>query len=120
MKQIWTSTKDSLPPEGIYVLVHLNKNNWGDSSDQEGVYFKTAKLTKGISEQDRKDMEKNLLPNPLERFYGGGSARRSEVYKNCDQHANNRVPYCWNGFGTDYFFGQEVDYWMPIPAIPKV
>ncbi len=29
---------------------------------------------------------------------------------------NNEKPYQWIGFGTDSFWGQEIDSWMEIPT----
>jgi hypothetical protein len=114
----WIPARISLPPEGVYVLVHLTKDNWFDESDQVGVKFKTAKLVKGISQRDREMMERGLLPNPLVLFYGGESSRRSKVIRNSDESGNNLRPYTWEGFGSDSFWGQEVDYWMHIAAVP--
>ena len=37
-----------------------------------------------------------------------------------DRHnPNNSKPYHWESFGPGSFFGQEVDYWMPIPTIEE-
>ena len=38
------SIKDKLPPENVYILIHLTKNNWIDSDDKEGKrYWKDKK-----------------------------------------------------------------------------
>jgi hypothetical protein len=32
---------------------------------------------------------------------------------------NNEKPYNWREFGPSSYFGQEVDYWMPLPNKPE-
>ncbi len=39
----WIKAADYLPPLGKYVLVHLTKDNWFDSTDQEGCKYKVVK-----------------------------------------------------------------------------
>lgn len=43
---MWTDVKDSLPPLGIYVLVHLKDQPWLDSTDPDGVFHDVVKLVK--------------------------------------------------------------------------
>lgn len=113
----WIDAKKRLPREGEYVLIHLTKDNWGDSSDEKGVYFKVAKLVKGISVTEREQMEAGKLPNPDHYFTGGKKTLRSKVYCWGDEEGNNRVPFAWSEFGVSKYWGQEVDYWMPIGGI---
>lgn len=39
---IWNSTKDTLPPEKRFVLIHVTKNNWISKDDPDGVYYTVA------------------------------------------------------------------------------
>ena len=121
----WISVNDELPPEGKYVLVHLTKDNWIDEGDQDGVYFKTAKLRKGISLQEREEMKRGERPDPNTfgyRFPGGVqqtvTSKRSATHGGEDEYGNNLRPYNWENFGPGDWFGQDVDYWMPIPPVP--
>jgi hypothetical protein len=115
----WKHVSDEMPEEGRYVLVRLMKDNWG-SKDQEGVYFKVCCLERGISMAERRKMAAGELPDPTEYYWSGDPAlrhesRRSNSYKSGDEHGNNQMPYRWQAFGPDAYFGQEVDYWMEIP-----
>ena len=108
----WISTKDSLPKEGKYVLGRHNRGTWIDGEDQENVNCVVVSLAKGISEKDRELMKQGKLPTVL---YQG--MKRHTVYIGADEHGNNRVPYNWETFGPDSFFGQEITHWMPITPI---
>ena len=121
---VWVDASKELPPEGEYVLIHLNKNNWHDSNDPMGVYFKVAKLERGISMADREKMKSGELPDPDSHSYimpNGilkiGISKRSETYTGADEYANNLRPYQWVDFGPGNYFGQEVDFWMRIPPL---
>lgn len=116
MKNQWIRTTDKLPPAGIYVLVHLVKDNWHDSEDPKGVYYDVAKLELGISLSDREKMKKGGLWDETFWHYDR-ECKRSQVFKGSDEHGNNLVSYSWRTFGTMDYFGQEVDYWMEILPI---
>ena len=60
--------------------------------------------------------------------YNGGNWRDNKDQENVDtvivkmradtpQH-NNKKDYSWTTFGPSNFFGQEMDYWMPLPKPP--
>jgi len=123
--QNWTAVSKELPPEGEYVLIHLNKNNWGDQSDPKGVYYKVAALEKGISLADREQMKAGELPDPadaigyieLDGRLKMSITKRSDTYAGADEGHNNERPYQWVEFGPGKYFGQEVDYWMRIPRL---
>ncbi len=34
-------------------------------------------------------------------------------------HGNNLMPYMWDEFGPDSFFGQSITHWMEIPSLLK-
>lgn len=108
---------DRLPEERKYVLVRLNKDNWKDSDDPEGVYYVVAKLVKGISIKDREAMKKGEIPCPMVKFRGEDTPRW-RIYKGGDEQGNNLVPYSWHPFGPGTFFGQEVIGWMDIEPFP--
>lgn len=122
----WISIKDKLPEEGKYVLARHNRGTWHDSTDQDNVNCVVVKLVKGISMEERKLMEDGKLPNPKEIsvHYDGSwnkpiytSSERCKIYKGEDEHGNNQVPYNWQMFGPDSFFGQTITHWMPIEPL---
>jgi hypothetical protein len=121
-KDPWVLVETALPPEGKYVLIHLTNNNWKDSSDPEGVYFKVAKMVKGISKTERVAMLAGDLPDPeVQSMSWNGETwelvahRRSAITTGEDEAGNNLRPYRWEEFGPGKRFGQEVDRWMHIP-----
>lgn len=122
----WISTKDRLPEEGKYVLARHNRGTWNDSTDQANVNCVVVKLVKGISMEERKLMENGELPSHKEGgvHYDGSwdkpiytNNERWRIYKSEDEHGNNQVPYNWQMFGPDSFFGQTITHWMPIEPL---
>mgnify|MGYP001616964946 CR=1 FL=1 len=121
----WISVEKLLPPEGEFVLVHLTLTNWGDGD--RGVYYKTAKLEKGISLEDREKMKDGKLPDPDEigyvmpdgKCWEPRIAKRSNRYRGADEYGNNKRPFQWVNHGPGNYFGQDVDYWMKIPPLPQ-
>jgi hypothetical protein len=97
------SVEDKLPKNKTYVLAHYSGRNWGDKD--EGQFWVVARFTRGISIEERK----NLFDTDS----------RKNIYKSEDEHFNNRKPYEWQTFGALSLFGQDVDYWMPLPIIKK-
>lgn len=112
----WIAVADRLPDENKYVLIHLKPEcvNWNDPADMTGVYFKVAKLVRGISLEERAAMRAGTIPNPVVLHH---MSRRSEIVTSADQTQNNLVPYLWATFGPGSFFGQYVDYWIEIPPL---
>lgn len=120
----WISVEEALPEDGKYVLIHLTKDNWHDSTDNFGVYCKVAKICRGISKEDREKMKRGEMedeesigwtyPNDIPTK---NVSKRSSVYMIGDESDNNHKPYSWKEFGICSFWGQEVDYWMPIPEL---
>ena len=117
----WISTKDRLPEDGKYVLARHNRGTWNDSTDQANVNCVVVKLVRGISIKEREKMKKGELPQTLEKSWclseGWGETERSRVYKAKDEEGNNQVPYNWQMFGPDSFFGQTITHWMPIEPL---
>lgn len=117
----WIYTKDELPIVGRYVLVHLVKTNWIDSTDPKGVYHDVAKMVKGISLEEREAMKNGDLPDADMNYRTNLSTgnpmmvTRSMTYTSADEGMNNERPYVWKTFGPSSYFGQEVDRWLPIP-----
>ena len=98
------SVETALPDDNEYVLIHLIKDNWGDSDDPHGKrYWKVAKFIKGISEKERAALSEN--------------DERKKTYSGCDEYGNNIMPFCWDSFGPDSYFGQEVDVWARLPIL---
>lgn len=117
----WISTKDSLPESGKYVLAKHSRGTWHDSDDQENVNAVVVKLVLGLSIDTREKMKQGqLLETSVEHWNlsdGYTENKRSNVYRSEDEHANNRVAFNWQQFGTDSFFGQDISHWMSIPLI---
>lgn len=117
----WISTKDKLPEEGKYVLARHNRGTWHDSTDQDNVNCVVVKLVRGISKEERELMKKGELPQTLGRGWclseGWTDTERSRVYKSEDEEGNNLVPYKWEEFGPDSFFGQTITHWMSIEPL---
>lgn len=118
---------ENLPEDGEYVLIHLAKDNWGDSDDKHGKrYWKVAKFLKGTSEKDREKMISGEMTDGVEVGYSCPTppgewirheSKRSSIYKKGDVHGNNLVPYAWEEFGPSSYFGQEVDIWARLPIL---
>lgn len=107
----WISVEDDLPNEGEDLLI------WIGSA-------KSARIRKGITEEERQKMRNGELPNPKNEYWCGSkgyvSIERSEIHKEEDIWGNNLVPYCWELDGGYTLFGQQVKYWMPLPEAPKM
>ncbi len=111
----WISVKDRLPEEGGEVLIYSTH------CQTHGIYV--ASISKGISEAEREKMRKGELPDPPSwgwcRADGWTATPRSKVYKGCDEHGNNKVPYAWS-HGPYNWNGQDVTHWMPLPKPPFI
>ncbi len=121
MNWIEIKSEKDLPKVGKYVLVRHNIGTWHDSTDQENVNCVVAKLVKGLSVKEREEMkgtEKDYQDIPAEDhgFYKI-SGLRSDTYKQGDEEGNNTVPWAWNTFGIDSFFGQSITHWTLIEPI---
>ena len=101
MSWIEIKSEHDLPPEGKYVIAKHNRGTWYDIDDQKNVNTVVVKLVFGISEEERQKI----------------NGDRKYTYKREDQHGNNNVPWAWDTFGPDSFFGQNITHWMPIPPI---
>ena len=119
------STAEALPNDNEYVLIHLTIGNWRDSDDVEGKrYWRVAKFIRGISQDHREKMKSGEMPDPISIGFicptppglvSEHKTKRSAVYTAADEDGNNRVPYRWEEFGSDSYFGQEVDMWARLP-----
>lgn len=99
----WIKTTDRLPEENKYVLVRHSRGTWRDSDDQANVNCVVAKLVKGLSKKDR------ALLDP--------KSERARTYYSEDEEGNNLVPYIFDTFGPDKFFGQDIEYWTLIEPV---
>jgi hypothetical protein len=95
-----TSVKDSLPSNNTYVLARYTGGNWLDSTHQSGVVWKVVKFVRGISKAKREAML---------------DCERKRQYHSEDEWGNNLRPYVWKEWGPGRLFGQDVDFWMPLP-----
>ena len=107
----WISVEERLPEEGKYVIV------WVGS-------VQVARIEKGITEEERQKMKNGEVEDRIEYGWSQSTGfmplKRSNLYKACDVHGNNRVPYCWKANGGPMeWFGQNVTHWMPLPEPPK-
>lgn len=98
------SVEDHLPKENTYVLARYAGGFWHDSDDQEGCEWVVAKFICGITKAERAAMP---------------DCERKRTYESADEDGNNRRPYRWDCFGPGSLFGQEVDYWCPLPRIGR-
>ena len=111
MNWVEINSEKDLPKEGKYVIAKHNKGTWHDDDDQENVNTVIVKLVRGISEEEREEIrgtKKDLLE---------GNILRSDIYKQGDEHWNNAVPWAWETFGSDTFFGQEITHWTEISPL---
>ena len=111
-KQEWISVDERLPEEGKYVIV------WVGS-------VQVARIEKGITEEERQKMKNGEVDDRIEYGWSQSTGciplKRSDLYKACDVHGNNRVPYRWKANGGPMeWFGQNVTHWMPLPEAPKM
>lgn len=97
------SVKDKLPKNKTYVLAHYSRKNWGD--EDKGQYWVVARFERGISKKQRESFPDTNL-------------RKHQILAT-DEAYNNRKPYRWDMFGPGDLFGQDVDYWAPLPIIKK-
>jgi len=97
----WISVKDQLPENGKHVLVHYTGGNWIDRDDQFGNECLVAKFERNITAKDR--------PNIKESMRGR--------FTRADEFGNNLRGFCWVYSGHS-LFGQDVDFWSPLPSLP--
>lgn len=93
---------ERLPENNEYVLVHLVKDNWGDSDDPHGKrYWKVAKFVRGISKEEREKMKNGEIQDPVDVGYTCPTPpgvwvvhenKRSSAYYGADEDGNNLVP----------------------------
>ena len=103
-------TPEDLPPEGKYVLIYVPSRPWFDNTDFRNVYWKTAKLKKGITKKERAEMFESGDPEKV---------KRAQRFYTEDEDGNNKHGYYFDGFGLDSYNADEVEYWMELPNIPK-
>lgn len=97
-------SKGQIPPEHKYILIYVGGRFWSDSDDQEGKYWRVAKMVKGISSKERMELSMK------------GDTRADEFWFG-DEDGNNEVPYRFDEFGPDDHFGQNVDIWCELPKL---
>lgn len=95
----WKLTEKELPEEERIVLMYVPERPW-DFVGKGDVHYVVGWLEKGISLKKREQLPDN--------------SKRKHYFFSCDEYGNNLVPYCWDTFGPDRFFGQEVKAWAYI------
>jgi hypothetical protein len=100
-------SKGQMPPANQYVLIYVPDRPWHDSDDMYGVFWKVAKCVHGISMAERAVLAKS------DDYF---DRKRAKTYRREDEQGNNQKPYCFEEFGPDYHFGQEVDMWCELPG----
>jgi len=113
----WISTNNKLPKNNTYVLAHIIDRPWGDSDDQESIFYKVLKFEKGISQKERELMKQGKIDCPMIKWQDETESPRWKVQTGADEEGNNEKPYHWTEFGPGSYFGQEIDYWMDIPKL---
>lgn len=93
---IWHLTEKELPEEHKLVVAYIPNRPWHWNGKGD-IHYKIVWLEKGISKKERE----KLLTTDV----------RKNIYSSADEFENNKKPYCWNEFGPDQFFGQEVVAW---------
>jgi hypothetical protein len=63
------------------------------------------------------DKDLQLIP-PEDHGIYKISGLRSDTFYFGDEEGNNTVPWAWQQFGPDSFFGQTITHWMPIAPLP--
>ena len=92
----WHDPKKELPEEYRAVIIWTPKRPWHHSKVGKGIFYNVAWLERGISSKEREEMKE---------------CKRKHEYRAEDEDGNNFVPYCWQTFGPDMYFGQEVKAW---------
>ena len=102
--RLFKTSQGDFPSDRQYVLCYLKNKNWNDSDDpSENRYWVVAKFVRGLSKSDRESLS--------------DSDWRKTHIRPEDEHGNNLAPYCWAEFGPAKHFGQDVDFWMPLPQV---
>ena len=94
----WIPVSERLPEEGEWVLVTVYSIHFGNDAPFRAI----VRLKKGITEEERSNLKKK-------------GDKRAKQYRFCDIFGNNLVPYAWETWGNSYYFGQQVNAWMPLP-----
>jgi hypothetical protein len=94
-------TKDKLPNNNEYVLAYFKDRPWSSPGTDQHKWV-VVQFIRGISLDERS----KLLD----------SDTRKKTYRFGDEWGNNEVPYEWDTFGPNSFFGQEAVCWCALPT----
>lgn len=108
MIEIKRISKGQMPPANKYIAVYAGNRPWIDSDDRKNVHWKIAKMVVGISVEERMALAQS---DRLE------DRKRAKQYRRGDEEGNNLVPYCFDEFGVDWHFGQDIDAWFELPEM---
>ena len=95
----WVPVDVALPEDGQAVLVRYARDNWicdhtlSDGSHHETWRWQAARFVVGRT---------------------AAEAEKAGEYRPQDEIGNNQRPYCWEEFGSDELFGQDVTHWAAI------
>ena len=95
-----------IPPENKYILIYCHDMPWKDSNHDLNVFWRVAKMVRGISEEERNILRNST--NPIEQ-------KRARTYRPGDVFGNITVPYYFDEFGASSYFGQNIDEWCYLP-----
>lgn len=101
-------SRGQMPPANKYVLIYLPDRPWSDPADEYGKCWKVAKCVYGISKAEREKLAQSS---------SWFDHARAKTIRFGDEDGNNLKPYRFSGFGTDDYFGQEVDIWCNLPVV---
>ena len=101
----WHYTKDKLPEPYKACVIWVPNRPWEWEEVGSGIFYKVAIFVPGLSLKEREKMKE--------------CKRKHEWYKYDEGSGNNAVPYGWEEFGPDFYFGQEVIAWTYIEEIKK-
>ncbi len=105
----WINVKEKLPENNQKILTY------------DGIRVKIAIFEKGLTNKEREKMKRGEIPDEKEHVWrpvdGFFETKRSEIYKASDEWGNNEKGYCWR-IDDNRVFGQNIEWWMPIPESP--
>ena len=96
--------KQKLPKNKQYVLAYFPGRPWNDSDVGNNEHkWVVVKFVRGLSCAERASLS--------------DTDGRKSLFRSEDEDGNNQVPYYWDTFGPDSFYGQEAECWCELPKL---